>query len=80
MVLGVLLAIFVILTIVFAALYGVEKSRESHARSKELFVRNFQALADRLASDELCLTPYCIEAGLCNEFEWLNWIVSFGIV
>ncbi|CAF4853097.1 unnamed protein product [Rotaria sp. Silwood1] len=67
-VLAALLAIFLILTIVFAALYGIERNKTStsESTSTSAFISTttttITSTTNTTVDSDLCLTPYCVKA------------------
>ncbi|CAF1552281.1 unnamed protein product, partial [Rotaria sp. Silwood1] len=67
-VLAALLAIFLILTIVFAALYGIERNKTStsESTSTSAFISTTTttttSTTNTTVDSDLCLTPYCVKA------------------
>lgn len=62
------LAIFLVLTIVFAALFGVERGKKPNEQAPEPGMKWFifystLSIVLLTANSDLCLTPYCIKAG-----------------
>lgn len=65
-ILGALAGVFLVLTVIFAALYGTErnKNKSDTGMHSNRFWRLFYFVYFSATSDsDICLTPYCVKAG-----------------